>query len=112
MIQLTGRASYTKFAPLVKLDLVNHPEVLLQHPDAQAYIAVYGMLNGSFRSPRSLSYYFGQYAADGGTDEMVPSAATIHDSRGIVNVIDATSEYQAKDITDLTLKYRGVVNRC
>ena len=61
-IQITGRSNYSKFGKLLGIDLVGNPDLALQ-PEIAAKIAVYGMVNGSFRG-KSLAKYFNGYRTD------------------------------------------------
>ncbi|MBK7870869.1 MAG: hypothetical protein IPJ74_09365 [Saprospiraceae bacterium] len=61
-IQITGRSNYNKFSKLLGIDLVGNPNLAIQSEIA-AKIAVYGMVNGSFRG-KSLAKYFNSYRTD------------------------------------------------
>lgn len=60
--QITWLANYKEFADLLKVDLVNHPELALQ-PDYAAEIIVQGMKGGLFTGV-SLRRYFSDTAND------------------------------------------------
>lgn len=55
-VQLTGRANYAKAAQYLKIDCLNHPE-LVKEPEYAYEIAVEGMKQGAFTGKR-LDQYF------------------------------------------------------
>lgn len=60
--QLTWRKNYQKFSPIVGLDLVSKPDLVLK-PDVGAKIIVHGMRNGLFTGV-SLDTYFNATRTD------------------------------------------------
>lgn len=61
-VQLTGRANYAKFAPIVMADLVNQPDLAMR-PDVASAVMFTGMTRGLFTG-KKLSDYFGPSKAD------------------------------------------------
>ncbi len=61
-VQITWKDNYAKFASLLGVDLVRHPDLAL-HPDFAAFIAVYGMKHGVFTG-KKLSDYFNDHKED------------------------------------------------
>lgn len=54
-VQLTWKYNYAQFGRLLKLDLLNHPELAMK-PDVALSIIEYGMINGSFTGKKLSDY--------------------------------------------------------
>lgn len=54
-VQLTWKYNYAQFTRLLKIDLLNHPDLAMQ-PDIAFKILEYGMLNGSFTGKKLDDY--------------------------------------------------------
>lgn len=54
-VQLTGRSNYTKYAAILKIDLVGNPELAAEPPHA-AKILAHGMANGAYTGRKLASY--------------------------------------------------------
>ena len=61
-VQLTGRRNYTNFSKILKIDLVNNPQLALDLGNC-VKILFYGMTNGSFTG-KKLSDYFNPNKGD------------------------------------------------
>jgi putative chitinase len=55
-VQLTWKANYDKMGKILKLDLVNKPELALSLP-VSTKIMFYGMINGSFTGKKLANYF-------------------------------------------------------
>jgi len=60
--QLTWKRNYAKFSGMIGVDLVKHPDKVLE-PEVGAKIIVYGMFHGMFTG-KKLATYFNAVAAD------------------------------------------------
>ncbi|WP_147445526.1 peptidoglycan-binding protein [Corallococcus aberystwythensis] len=80
-VQLTWKRNYQKYSDLLGLDLVRHPELLLQ-PNVSLFILVHGMKTGAFTSKKLSDY-------------LTASHANLHDAfrraRAIINGTDSAS---------------------
>jgi predicted chitinase len=56
-VQLTWKANYEKMGKILKIDLVNKPELALD-PKIASNIMFYGMINGSFTGKKLSDYFF------------------------------------------------------
>lgn len=56
LVQLTWKDNYVKMGKQFKVDLVNHPELVLEL-DLSVKIMFYGMTNGSFTSKKLADYF-------------------------------------------------------
>jgi putative chitinase len=61
-VQITWKENYERFGKLLKIDLVNRPELALD-PKISATIAVRGMITGGFTG-RKLGHYFTKNVCD------------------------------------------------
>ncbi len=61
-VQLTWKPNYQTFADIMKIDLVNNPDLALD-PNNAAFIIVYGMMNGEF-TKKSLDKYITATSTD------------------------------------------------
>jgi len=91
IVQTTHNFNYNKFANILKIDLVNRPELALD-PEVSFKIMEYGMENGSFTG-KKLSDYF----TDGAYD--------FYKARKIINGLDA-----AREIADNAEKFMHCIN--
>ncbi|WP_147443315.1 peptidoglycan-binding protein [Corallococcus sp. AB011P] len=89
-VQLTWKSNYQKYSDILGLDLVRHPELLLQ-PDVSLFILVHGMKTGAFTSKKLSDY-------------LTASHANLHDAfrraRAIINGTD-----RASAIADLAMAW-------
>jgi len=68
-VQITWKENYERFGKLLKIDLVNRPELALD-PEISAKIAVRGMINGGFTG-KKLGDYFGAKADWNGARKII-----------------------------------------
>ncbi len=77
LIQITWEDNYKKFSVILNIDFVKFPKLVLE-PKNAAFIAVYGMISGSFRKGRNLDkfingtncdYYGARDIVNGGNDK-------------------------------------------
>ena len=66
LVQITWESNYEKFGTLLRIDLVNHPDLALYSAYA-VFIAVYGMKHGSFTG-KSLDLYFNKWSREDWVD--------------------------------------------
>jgi len=78
-IQITGKANYQKFKNITGRDIINDPDQVAEDKSLSTFIAVYGMVNGTFTGVR-LSDYF------------TSSRSDYFNARKIVNRLDRAQE--------------------
>lgn len=87
-VQITWEYNYKKFSDILNKDLVKNPDLALD-PEISAFIAVYGMIHGTFTGKRLDDY-------------IRPGSVNYIDARKIINGTD-----KAKEIANLASKYES-----
>lgn len=87
-VQITWEYNYKKFSDILNKDLVKNPDLALD-PEISAFIAVYGMIHGTFTGKRLYDY-------------IRPSNVDYTGARRIINGTD-----KAKEIANLASKYES-----
>lgn len=74
LIQLTGRANYTRFGPLASLDLINHPELAAMPANAMMLACLFWQKNGINRHADADDIDAVRHAVNGGTNGLDEAA--------------------------------------